>query len=138
MPAQPTIPIKNAGVLRILKASSTPNFDEGYAPIKHKVEGRYLLANQDLFYVQALVQITNVQEFPPDFINALALKFAALLAPQAVGSMEVTAALHNMYKAQLQRAETADSQQGSAEQITMNTGPVGGETLFGTKPFSGW
>ena len=128
----------DASILRILAVSNTPDMDDYLAPINWRIEGRYLLINEKKFYVKALVRVEDVAAYPPDFVQALALKFAALMAPQVTGSDELTAMLHNMHTAQKRRAETTDAKQGAGERSTIDVSERSPVTGFGTRQFRGW
>ena len=134
----PQRPLNEASVLRVLKVSGSPDFDDYVDPINWRVEGRYLLTNESRFFIKALVRVEDVTQYPPDFVQALALKFAALMAPQVTGSEEMTAILHNMYKAQKMRAETTDAKQGTQERSSMDVQQRYPQTGYGTRQFRGW
>ena len=130
--------IGTADVLRVLRVSEDEDMDDYAPPMNWRIEGRRLLTDSPRFFAKVLVRVDDVTTFPPDFVQALALKFAASLAPMVNGSEEMVAMLHNMYKAQKMRAETTDGKQGTPDRSSMDVQQRYPQTGFGTRAFRGF
>lgn len=80
-------------------------------------EGQYILADEDVVYVRALVRIESTAEFTEGFVHALAARLAADLAMPIVRSRSMADQMYALYTAKLRDAAVEDGLQGRSKRI---------------------
>jgi len=99
-------------------------FDENAGPtnysgtnIAHKIEGRYLLFSDTVAPIFYIKKVTNVQEFSPSFVEALATLLAADICYDLSGGAKRAAELERQLDRTIRRAKFTQAIQGSPEVI---------------------
>jgi hypothetical protein len=81
--------------------------------VEHRIEGRKLLANNSSINIVYIAQITDVNDFPYLFREALATYIAAESAWKLTGSTALRDSLYGNFNALLAEARVRDSQEGT-------------------------
>lgn len=85
--------------------------------IEFKIEGRKLLANDDVAKIKYISRITDVSLFTPKFDEALALRLASDLAWPLVQSRTLAEDMLKAYILWLKDGRSSDGQEGTPEDI---------------------
>lgn len=78
----------------------------------YQVEGRSVLANQNVFAFIGIAKIEDASQFDPMFVEALSLRLAAELAVPLTASVSLKENLTKEYQQFLQQAKTASAMEG--------------------------
>lgn len=100
-----SLPIDCLKVLRTKTESE--NIEDDY-----RIEGRYLLSNDDTVLIEYIAQITDTTQFDAMFVDVLAQKLAAEAAMPLINDARVAQAAMQMYMAKLTDARSTDAQEG--------------------------
>lgn len=100
--------------IRIISVS-----DNGYdlSLVEWAKEGRNILANVETLYVKYIKRETDPTVFSPNFVQALTLHLASILAIPLTGSAEVLGSMEQLYQQALASAGAYDSMQGRRQNI---------------------
>lgn len=99
-------------VLRILNASDDPNFSRGRS-VEWQVENGYILTNAGQMYIRAIIEVNDTNMFSNKFLRAFVIRLAAELSLALTQSASMHSSLMQEYGMLLDRAISADSQQGT-------------------------
>ena len=80
-------------------------------------EGRYILANNDIVFVRAIIRIEDTQKFSESFVHAVAARLAADIAVAITRSRTLQQQMFALYDAKLQDAAATDGLQGRSKRI---------------------
>lgn len=87
-------------------------------PTEYRIEGKYLLSDNDELYIKYVGRVSDYTLLPPVFRMALEYNLAAKLAHPITGSTNLVGFLTQQYEKYLRYAKTADNKQD--EEVTWN------------------
>lgn len=79
---------------------------------RYQVEGRYILADRNVFAFIGISRIEDTAQFDPMFVEALSLRLAAELAVPLTASVSLKENLTKEYQQFVQQAKTASAMEG--------------------------
>lgn len=79
---------------------------------RYQVEGRYILADQNIFAFIGISRIEDAAQFDPMFVEALSLRLAAELAVPLTAAVSLKENLTKEYQQFVQQAKTASAMEG--------------------------
>lgn len=83
------------------------------AVIPYRIEGRYLLCNETSASIEYIGRVTDVAQFDELFVDVLAQRIAAELAPALTDNSALARNLWDGYTAKLVDARMVDAQEGT-------------------------
>jgi hypothetical protein len=91
----------------------------GYADasVPYRIEGRYLYCNETDVKIEYIAQITDTAQFDSVFVDLLAQRLSAEMAPRLTDTQAMAQAMWNIYNAKLQDARLNDAMEGSAREV---------------------
>lgn len=81
-------------------------------------ESGFILSSSSTLYLWGTIRVTDVNQFPPMFTQALAARIAADLAVPLTQNRQLQADMWNLYETKLQDAAVRDGQQGRNELVS--------------------
>lgn len=108
-----------SNVIRIVDASSDPNFDRANST-DWVVENGDILSNDGSMYIRAIIEVTDTSLYTAGFVRAFIVRLAAEMSTAITRSRELADQLMRDYSIQVQRAISADSQQGRTRTYRSN------------------
>lgn len=100
-----------SNILAIVQASSNPDFTR-INPTEWQVENGYIVSDSGTMYIKAIIDVTDTRMFSAKFIRAFVSRMAAELSLPITQSREMHRQLMEEYGILLDRAISADGQQG--------------------------
>lgn len=79
--------------------------------------GKCIATNEDTVKIEYIAQITDTAQFDPLFVDLLAQRLAAELAPDFTDTQTMAKAMWDIYQAKLGEARTTDAQEGSPREV---------------------
>jgi len=107
-----------ADTLRVILVSS--NADTNFVRpqnVIYSVEGRNILANLDIIYVQLVVRVTATDMFSPTFVDALSTRMASEMCIAITNSKQLSGQLFDSYGYKLAIAARSDGMQGTSQRM---------------------
>ena len=100
--------------LRVISCDQDQYTDEnGQAAYPWKVEGRFILINVGTTVkIKYIARITDVAQYPPNLVTAMAAKLAAELAFPVTRSSSVRSQMEELYDRKIAQAKIVDAQEG--------------------------
>tara|TARA_R110000851_G_scaffold235523_4_gene388096 strand:+ start:7435 stop:8019 length:585 start_codon:yes stop_codon:yes gene_type:complete len=83
-----------------------------------KIENNNLIADDSAVSIRYVARITDTNEFDILFVEALACRIAAELAQPLADNLTLVDAMFQLYEKKLRDARSADSQEGTPDNIT--------------------
>jgi hypothetical protein len=83
----------------------------------YRIEGRYLLCNEDTVKIEYIAEITDVAQYDELFVDALAQRLGAELAVALTDNQSAAKTMWDIYSAKLAEARTTDAQEGTPRAI---------------------
>lgn len=100
-------------------------FVSGYTSLApYRIEGRWLLANEETCAIEYVARIKDVSQFSEMFVNALSLKLSAELAMPLADNQQLVRTMAELYQDALREARTADAQEGTPREVIDASGWV--------------
>lgn len=99
-------------VLRILSASSSPDFSRVNTTV-WEVENGYILTDESQLYIRAIIDVPDVNQYSNKFLRAFVVRLAAEISLPVTQSATMHRQLMEEYGILMERAMSADSQQGT-------------------------
>jgi hypothetical protein len=97
------------GVIDPVQAIVTPEY---------RIEGRYLLCNEDTVKIEYIARITDVTQFDELFADVLAQRLAAEMCYAFTQSTSMTEQAWKIYATKLDEARSIDAQEGTPREPT--------------------
>lgn len=99
--------------LKVLRTSlEAENIEDDY-----RIEGRYLLSNDDTCFIEYIAQITDTNQFDAMFVDMLAWAIAAECAMPLINDARVAQNAAGMFQALQRDARSVDAQEGTPRQL---------------------
>lgn len=99
--------------LKVLRTElESDNIEDNY-----RVEGRYLMSNDDAVSIEYIAKITDTNQFDSLFVDILAQKIAAEAAMPLINDARVAQAASGSFESKLREARSIDAQEGTPRQI---------------------
>lgn len=92
--------------------------------VPYRIEGRWLLANEETCAIEYIARIEDVSQYSSSFVTALSLKLAAELAMPFTDDARVAQTMTQLYEASLRDARTMDAQEGTPREVLDDSGWV--------------
>lgn len=91
----------------------------GYANamIPYRIEGRYLLCDEDTVKIEYIARVTDVTQFDDLFIDVLAQRLAAEISVAFTDTQTMAKAMWEIYQQKLSEARTSDAQEGTPRDV---------------------
>lgn len=86
-----------------------------------KIEGRMVLSDSSGLNILYVKQQLDTSQYTPTFAEVLSLRLAADLCYSVANSATLAKEMYQAYLDQLKAARSADAQEGSADEFTVNT-----------------
>jgi len=99
-------------VITIIEVRDDSVFANGTSNLDWRREGNRVVANVDAVYAKCIYRVTDTSQFSPLFIQALATRLAAELAPAITESNTKTQLMWAMYDQKITLAMSMDGMQG--------------------------
>ncbi len=106
-------------VITIIEVRDDSVFANGTSNLDWRREADRVVANVDVIFAKCIYQVTDVSKFSPLFVQALATRLAAELAPRITESNTKTNLMWQMYDQKIEIAMATDGMQGRSD-ITRN------------------
>lgn len=99
----------------------------GYASdtVPYRIEGRFLLCNEDTAKIEYIAEITDVTQFDELFVDVLAQRIAAEVAMALTDNAAATKSAWDIYSAKLADAVATDAQEGTPRDVVDTSGWIG-------------
>lgn len=104
-------------VLVVIEADDNANFLNGVSNLDWRREENHIVSDAGVIYAKCIVQITDVAKFSNLFIQTLATRIAAELAPTLTESKTKTDQMWALYNLKLAKAVPIDGKQGRNDRI---------------------
>lgn len=93
-------------------------FVHGYTSLTpYRIEGRWLLANEESCAIEYIARITDVTQYSVSFVNALSLKLSAELAMPLADNQQLARTMAELYEAAVRDARVTDAQEGTPREV---------------------
>jgi hypothetical protein len=92
------------------------------ANVPYRIEGKFLLCNEDTAKIEYIAQITDTAQFDDLFTDCLAQRIAAELAMPLADNNALAKACWDLYAAKLAEAQTTDAMEGTPRDIVDTSG----------------
>lgn len=79
----------------------------------YRIEGRFLLANESVVKIAYIARIEDAAQFDALFVDLLAQRLAAEIAPAITDTQSVAKSMWDIYTMKLAEARTTDAQEGT-------------------------
>lgn len=91
----------------------------GYAgdSVPYRIEGRYLLCNEDTAKIEYIAQITDTTQFDELFVDVLAQRLAAEIGMALTDNASAVEKLWGIYQTKLNEARLMDAQEGTPREV---------------------
>ena len=89
----------------------------GQPSIPYRIEGGFLLCNDDTAMIEYIARVTDPAKFDVMFVDVLAQRLAAEMAMKLTDNQSYTKTAWDLYSLKLNEARTVDSQEGSPRDI---------------------
>lgn len=100
-------------------------FVSGYTSlVPYRIEGRWLLANEEACAIEYIARIEDVAQYTGSFVHSLSLKLAAEMALPLTDEARVVQSMTQLYESSLRDARTADAQEGTPREVIDDSGWV--------------
>jgi len=106
-------------ILRILEAGSNPDFSRT-GSTNWQVENGFIVSNEGSMYIRAIIHETDTNAFSPSFVRVFVTRLAAEISLALTQSREMHRQLMEEYGILLDRAMSADGQQGRTRKLRSN------------------
>lgn len=83
----------------------------------YRIEGRYLLANEDVARIEYIAKIEDAAQFDALFVDLLAQRLAAEIAAIITDNQSVAKSMWDIYTMKLSEARTTDAQEGTPRDV---------------------
>ena len=104
--------------LRVLSTSNDDYVDSNGDPAyPWKVEGRYLLTDADTVKIRYIKRVTDVTQYPPFLVTAMAAKLASELAFPITRNLNIHSQMEQLYQRKLADAKAVDAQEGTPDKF---------------------
>lgn len=106
-----------------LKVIRTEDESAGYLDdyrIESTASGRMLLSNSSAAAIEYIARVEDVALFSPLFVDVLAQRIAAELAPAFADSASMAQQFWQIYEAKLREARSVDAQEGTPRQFIVD------------------
>lgn len=100
-----------------LKVIRTSFEADGFTDVEYRIEGRYLLVDEETVSIEYVAQVTDVTQFDGMFVDVLAQRLAAEMAMAITDNAALTKNAWDIYTAKLQEARTMDAQEGTPRDV---------------------
>lgn len=100
-----------------LKVIRTSWEADGFTDIPYRIEGRYLLTNEDSCSIEYIARVTDVTQFDELFVDTLASRLAADLATPLAQNATLADAMMKVYQMKLVEARSIDAQEGTPREV---------------------
>lgn len=100
-----------------LKVRSAYDNTDGTGNIVYKIEGRKLLTSVEDVYLKYTQQVTDVNDMPPDFREALSYLLAADLAISIANSKSLKEQMGDGFRAMLRKARSTDAIEDTPDEM---------------------
>lgn len=95
---------------------------DGYNDAEYRIEGKFLLANDETATIEYIARITDVAQFDDLFVDLLAQRLAAEISMAITDNAAMTKNAWDMYTAKLQEARFQDASEGTPRDVTDTSG----------------
>lgn len=99
--------------LKVLRTAQEAQDNED----NYRIEGRYLLSNEDAVSIEYIAKVTDTNQFDALFVDILAQKIAAEAAMPLINDARVAQAASGSFESKLREARSIDAQEGTPRQI---------------------
>ena len=91
----------------------------GYAgaTVPYRIEGRFLLCNEDTASIEYVSQITDTTQFDELFVDVLATRLAAEIGMALTDNSSAVEKMWGVYQTKLNEARLMDAQEGSPREV---------------------
>jgi hypothetical protein len=91
----------------------------GYAgaAVPYRIEGRFLLCNEDVAKIEYVAQITDTAQFDELFVDVLAQRLAAEIGMALTDNASAVEKLWGIYQTKLNEARLMDAQEGTPREV---------------------
>lgn len=83
----------------------------------YRIEGRFLLANESIVKIEYIAKIEDPAQFDALFVDLLAQRLAAEIAPIITDTQSVAKSMWDIYTMKLAEARTTDAQEGTPRDV---------------------
>jgi hypothetical protein len=88
----------------------------------YKIEGRYLLSDEDTVRLEYVARVTDTAQFDTLFVDCLAQRLAAELAMPLADNASLAKTMWDMYAAKIRDARSVNAQEGTPREFVDATG----------------
>lgn len=90
--------------------------------VPYRIEGRFLLCNEDTVKIEYVAQITDTAQFDELFTDLLAQRIAAEICVSLTGSQAAAESVWRIYQQKLADATTTDAMEGTPRDVIDTSG----------------
>ena len=88
----------------------------------YRIEGRFLLCNEDTARIEYIAEITDTAQFDELFVDVLAQRLAAEIAMALTDNQAAAQTMREIYTSKLSEARSTDAQEGTPRAVLDQSG----------------